>query len=412
MAKNSLNPISFFGQKERHSPSFGGNIWQSQNCTKNYYASSYAPKASWHKKNIQKEYFFLRFKQSSSNHLYKDIEGGSTYRECNRKYVVKAAPGPSFESESPAFDSKNILESVKNFINVFFKLISPYAMIAAALSITSASLLAVEKLSDISPQFFIGLLQGLIPNLFMGVYMAGLNQLCDIEIDKINKPHLPLASGEISFTTGVIIIASSFIVSLWLGSIVGSWPSLWALISFCVIWTGYSVNVPLLRWKRHPALAAMCIIATWGFIFPIGYFLHIQTFVFKRSAVFSRPVVFSTIFMSFFSLVIALFKDIPDIEGDQAFGVQSFSASLGQKRVFWICVSLLETAYGVALLMGATSSCLWSKIITVLGHAILALVLFYRAKSINLKSKASIASFFMFIWKLLYAEYFLVPLVR
>lgn len=27
--------------------------------------------------------------------------------------------------------------------------------------------------------------QGLIPNLFMGVYMAGLNQLCDIEIDKV-----------------------------------------------------------------------------------------------------------------------------------------------------------------------------------------------------------------------------------
>ncbi|TKY53078.1 Glycinol 4-dimethylallyltransferase [Spatholobus suberectus] len=72
----------------------------------------------------------------------------------------------------------------------------------------SASLLAVEKLSNISPLFFIGVLQVAIPYLFMGIYVAGVNQLCDLEIDKINKPYLPLACGQISFTTGVIVAAS------------------------------------------------------------------------------------------------------------------------------------------------------------------------------------------------------------
>ncbi|TKY53076.1 Glycinol 4-dimethylallyltransferase [Spatholobus suberectus] len=76
------------------------------------------------------------------------------------------------------------------------------------LAIISASLLAVEKLSNISPLFFIGVLQVAIPQLFMGIYSAGVNQLCDLEIDKINKPYLPLASGQISFTAGVIVAAS------------------------------------------------------------------------------------------------------------------------------------------------------------------------------------------------------------
>ncbi|RYR30253.1 hypothetical protein Ahy_B01g055066 isoform E [Arachis hypogaea] len=136
------------------------------------------------------------------------------------------------------------------------------------------------------------------------------------------------------------------------------------------------------------------------------------THVYKRPVVFSRPLIFATAFMSFFSVVIALFKDIPDIEGDRIFGIQSFSVRLGQQRVFWICVSLLEVAYGVALMVGAASPCLWSKIITGTGHAAMALILWFRAKSVDFKNKASITSFYMFIWKLFYAEYLLIPLVR
>ena len=35
---------------------------------------------------------------------------------------------------------------------------------------------------------------------------------------------------------------------------------------------------------------------------------NFQTHVYKRPAVFSRPLIFATAFMSFFSVVIALFK--------------------------------------------------------------------------------------------------------
>ncbi|RDX67775.1 Glycinol 4-dimethylallyltransferase, partial [Mucuna pruriens] len=171
--------------------------------------------------------------------------------------------------------------------------------------------------------------------------------------------------------------------------------------------------VPLLRWKRYPLLAAILMFASWAFIFPITFFFHMQTFVFKRPAVFPRSLIFSIAFMSFYSLGIALSKDIPDIEGDKKFGIHSFSACLGRNQVFWICVFLFEMAFGVSLLAGATSSsCLWIKTVTGLGHVVLASILWYQTKYVDLTSPASTRSFYMLIWKLLYAAYLLLPLIR
>lgn len=327
------------------------------------------------------------------------------------KHVVNAASGQPLESEPDAYRHKNPW-TVQDALNAFYRFSRPHTIIGTALSIISVSLLAVEKLSDFSPLFFTGVLEAIVAALLMNIYIVGLNQLSDIEIDKVNKPYLPLASGEYSVATGVMIVSSFAILSFCLGWIVGSWPLFWALFISFVLGTAYSINLPLLRWKRFALVAAMCILAVRAVIVQIAFFLHIQTHVYRRHAVFSRPVIFATAFMSFFSVVIALFKDIPDIDGDKLFGIRSFTVRLGQERVFWICIWLLELAYCVAVLVGAVSSCLWSKYITVLGHAILASILWNRAKSLDLKSKAAVTSFYMFIWKLFYAEYLLIPLVR
>ncbi|QHO19725.1 Homogentisate phytyltransferase 1 [Arachis hypogaea] len=104
------------------------------------------------------------------------------------------------------------------------------------------SLLAVQKSSDISPLFFTGVLEAMVAALFMNIYIVGLNQLSDIEIDKINKPYLPLASGEYSVGTGVTIVASFSFLNFWLGWIVGSWPLFWALFISFVLGTAYSID--------------------------------------------------------------------------------------------------------------------------------------------------------------------------
>lgn len=44
----------------------------------------------------------------------------------------------------------------------------------------------------------VGLIQALVPALLMNIAIVGLNQLTDVEIDRVNKPYLPLASGELT----------------------------------------------------------------------------------------------------------------------------------------------------------------------------------------------------------------------
>ncbi|KAM5553813.1 homogentisate phytyltransferase 1, chloroplastic [Rosa sericea] len=396
--------------------SLGGNSWRRENLKKICFSGSYTAVSvsrcrEW---DILQRYCAvgpLHPQQRLKHHNTGTKENSTSYRR-HKKFLVNATAGHPLDSEPGAYNAKNVWNTLKNATDAFYRFSRPHTVIGTALSIISVSLLAVQNLSDFSPLFFTGVLEAVVAALLMNIYIVGLNQLSDIDIDKVNKPYLPLASGEYSVGTGIMIVTSFVIMSFWLGWIVGSWPLFWALFISFVLGTAYSINVPLLRWKRSAVVAAMCILAVRAVIVQLAFFLHMQTHVYKRPAAFSRPLIFATAFMSFFSVVIALFKDIPDIDGDKIFGIRSFTVRLGQERVFWTCIWLLQMAYGVAILVGATSSFMLSKSITVLGHAILASILWSRAKSVDLTSKAAITTFYMFIWKLFYAEYLLIPLVR
>ncbi|XP_034200592.1 homogentisate phytyltransferase 1, chloroplastic isoform X2 [Prunus dulcis] len=362
--------------------SVGGNGWRRGNLNKSFSGSYAAVRVSrsraW---DILERYCGVGSQQHLLKHHTRNTkEKSAFYRRHGKRLLVNATAGHPLESEPGACNSKSKWISIKNAIDAFYRFSRPHTVIGTALSIISVSLLAVENLSDFSPLFFTGVLEAVVAALFMNIYIVGLNQLSDIDIDKVNKPYLPLASGEYSVGTGIMIVTSFLLLSFWLGWVVGSWPLFWALFISFVLGTAYSINLPLLRWKRSAVVAAMCILAVRAVIVQLAFFLHMQ--------------------------------DIPDIDGDKIFGIRSFTVRLGQKRVFWICISLLEMAYSVAVLVGASSGFLMSKCITVLGHAILASILWNRAKSVDLNSKAAITTFYMFIWKLFYAEYLLIPLVR
>lgn len=309
-------------------------------------------------------------------------------------------------------DAGKLVEAGVGWFDAFYRFSRPHTIIGSALSVISVSLLSIQSPADISLTFLVGLLQAVIPALLMNVYIVGLNQIFDIDIDKVNKPYLPLASGEFSLNTGIALVTISAALSLAIGLIVGSGPLLWALSVSFVLGTAYSADVPLLRWKRSAVAAASCILAVRAVVVQLGFYLHMQASVFGRTAALTRPLWFTIGFMSFFSIVIALAKDIPDIEGDKIFGISTFSVRAGQKKVFWMCVGLLQAAYASACVVGVTSTVVWSRIAMVLGHIALATILWYRSQSVDLKRRASITSWYMFIWKLFYAEYFLIPLMR
>ncbi|MED6124609.1 hypoxanthine-guanine phosphoribosyltransferase [Stylosanthes scabra] len=347
-------------------------------------------------RKVPKEHCSKISMQHNWKHSYKCIDGGSTRDKSRGKFYINATSSQSHESQPQSF-----WKSTKDIMHTLQKFVMSYYLITMLMSIISSSLLAVENLSDISPKFFVGLLKFIIPITFMYFYAVGINQVTDLEIDKINKPYRPLASGKISYKTGVIFTISCSVMSFGLAWMTRSKPLLWCLILYFAAITCYSINLPLLRWKKSTILTLISNIPSMLLTSNVAPFLHMKTYVLKKTTIFPRPIVFTIAVMSFYYLVIMLLKDIPDIEGDKAAGLQTLSVRLGPKRVFWLCVSLLEMAYGIAVIMGATSPFLWSKFFTVLAHSIMAFVFYYRANSVDPEIKDVSQSFYMFIFQMM-----------
>nr|XP_017221550.1 PREDICTED: probable homogentisate phytyltransferase 1, chloroplastic [Daucus carota subsp. sativus] len=283
--------------------------------------------------------------------------------------------------------------------DVFRRFCRLHSVTGTVTGVVSVSLLPLTSFGDLSPEFFVGMLKAVLPFVFLNIYVGTLNQLTDLDIDKKNKPHYVLASGEYSMGQGKAITAAIGIMGLGTGIIFGSPPLLYGTIIHFLVGTAYSVKLPYLRWKTKPFLAALGI-GLHAFNFQLAVFCHIQKYVLGRPLVHPKSFYFVLIFFMLFATVLGVFKDIPDVAGDQAFGIQTYSVRHGKKKVFFICILVLLINYGFAVVTGAVlSSLLLSKLVTVVGHCSLASLLWRRAKSVNLDDDSAVESLYMFLWK-------------
>ena len=184
------------------------------------------------------------------------------------------------------------------------------------------------------------------------VYIVGLNQLEDVAIDKINKPHLPLASGDFSLSTGKLIVSVTGILALLIAGLLS--PYLLGMVAISLaIGTAYSL--PPIRLKRFPVWAALCIFTVRGAVVNLGLFLH-----FSRSLNIPVTVWALTLFVIVFTVAIAIFKDVPDLEGDRQYQISTFTIALGQERVFNLARWVITICY-VGMIVAAFFLAVWSQ---------------------------------------------------
>lgn len=165
-------------------------------------------------------------------------------------------------------------EAKPSFPLVLWRFTRPHTLIGSALAIPSIFLLAAPTYNSFfTTRAFVALAYAAVPSLLMNLYITGLNQITDVEIDKINKPNLPIAKGDLKKSTAIGVVLAAVVVSLIMSvcnpvfSTSGLQVALWG--SF-VLGTVYSL--PPFRLKRHPLLAALCIVAVRGFIINAGKF--------------------------------------------------------------------------------------------------------------------------------------------
>lgn len=276
----------------------------------------------------------------------------------------------------------------------------------------------------------------------MNLYITGLNQITDVEIDKINKPNLPIAAGDLSLQNATLIVALSLIASLAMGSplahpIFGTQGLNVALWGSMILGTMYSL--PPFRLKRFPLLAATCIVAVRGAIINAGFYAHAKATALALGSGASAlnmntsvlgclrgdmKCLLSSSFFAVFGIVIALMKDVPDAKGDAIFNIRSFTVRIGEKKVFTTMRRLLAGLFfgvGAGFTQGAFSSIQASSSLTSVAicRAIVAISSFgagisvrHEAKSVDAEDSGMVYKYYMHLWKIFYASYLVLPFAR
>ena len=145
-------------------------------------------------------------------------------------------------------------------LGVLWRFTRPHTLIGSALCVPALLAFAAPPGTLLSAPLGYGLLWALVPSLLINLYITGLNQLYDIELDRVNKPTLPLAAGDMSPVVGAAVVLSSLVSGLALGWVHPRYctDALRAtLIGSALLGTAYSA--PPLRLKRFPLLAGLCI---------------------------------------------------------------------------------------------------------------------------------------------------------
>lgn len=311
------------------------------------------------------------------------------------------ASDPSRSAPREKLPDRWVPPSVARIIPNLYSFSRPHTIYGTTISILSLTILACITTATTPVQALISLVTTLPPAWLLNVYIVGLNQLYDRDIDAVNKPYLPLPSGKMTTSDAVVTILMCCVLGLSFCLVPQATRALRYVLAGSVM-LGTLYSMPPFRLKRFALLASIAILSVRGALVNICFFLHVT-----RGA-FVPPILrFATLFFTMFGIVIALLKDVPDIHGDRLYGIRTFSVRLGARTVFNVCVRTLMGMYlvaGLYYMKGGTLA-------TIVGlvHLGLAWFVWKRSRSVSEEGE-EVFKYYMMIWKLFYLEYGLLLL--
>jgi homogentisate phytyltransferase / homogentisate geranylgeranyltransferase len=293
--------------------------------------------------------------------------------------------------------------------SVLWRFSRPHTLVGTTVSILGIYAIAAAELPGVAlGDGLVDLVLTLLAGALVNLYIVGLNQIEDVDIDRINKPYLPVAAGDLSLHQARRIVAVSGVVAIVLALTQG-WVELLAVGAAMAIGTAYSS--PPLRLKRFPAVAAASISIVRAVVVNVGVYQHFAASLGGRTELSAvpAPIIALTLFVLPFSFAIAVLKDVPDAKGDRRFHIATFTVRLGARPVLWMGLAALTAGYlGMAVLapLALPSAEPW----VLAGGHLLALALLWRwALGTDLSDHHALTRFYMRVWLLFFLEYALVP---
>jgi 4-hydroxybenzoate polyprenyltransferase len=139
----------------------------------------------------------------------------------------------------------------------------------------------------------------------------GLNQICDLENDRINKPHRPLPSGKLGPGEAWTFVAVMYAAALaMVAAVNGETFAIYLIAALATV----AYSAPPLRLKRHPLGSNLVIALIRGELLKVAGWAAVSSVL-----VSIEPWYIGFIYFVFL-LGATTTKDFADIEGDRASG--------------------------------------------------------------------------------------------
>ena len=282
--------------------------------------------------------------------------------------------------------------------NVLWRFARPHTIVGTALSVLGLyGIAAAEGHASGAGDLVATLVAGLAVN----VAIVGVNQLTDVEIDRVNKPYLPIAAGDLSPQAARAIVLACTALPLAMALTQGTAETVAVTAGLAV---GALYSLPPARLKRFPVAASLCITGVRSLVVNLGVYAHFAHDI-------APPVWALCLFVLPFSFAIAVLKDVPDLEGDRAYSIRTFTVRMGPRRVFHIGLAALALAYAGMVVAGAPLlSDHAQPAVLIAGHLGAAALLIAWARAADPGDRAAFTRFYMRVWALFFLEYLLVPL--
>lgn len=278
-------------------------------------------------------------------------------------------------------------------LHTLWKFSRPHTIIGSTVSIIVLFLLQGGSIAD---QYLI-LLTTLVSALGCNVCITGLNQVIDVELDKINKPELPIASGELGMSTAKKIVIISGIIAVGAAALL-HWVLLLLIIVILIL--GITYSVPPIQLKKHHLPAAFAITIVRGVLVNIGMALHFSKMFEGDFNI--QPVIYPlTIFITAFSLAIAWYKDLPDRAGDAHFGYRTFPLLYSPKIALYLGAGFVMAAYGWCIYW----SFIMKEQLLMYSLIVLSIAFMIHLSTAKLNEQKSIRRFYQLFWVFFFATY-------
>ncbi|HKS96167.1 MAG TPA: UbiA family prenyltransferase [Terriglobia bacterium] len=203
-------------------------------------------------------------------------------------------------------------------LRLYWTFARPFTLVPPMIGILSGSIIGYG--ASRAPFRVVNVALAVIAAAVLNAASNGLNQICDLTNDRVNKPHRPLPSGQMTIREAWTFVSMTYVAALAMAAAVNRQTFAIYLIA-AVSTVAYSA--PPVRLKRRPIGSNLIIALIRGALLKVAGWAAIWTVLDSVEPWYIGSIYFV------FLLGATTTKDFADIEGDRAAGCMTLPVKYG-----------------------------------------------------------------------------------